>query len=452
MPALRDYQATVADRIERLLREGKQSICLQMATGSGKTVVAGALSERLAPEVCNQESRAHILYLTHRRELVDQVGKTLADFGLYNHVGYIQSGSAMVPYMPLQIGSIPTVYRRLDKLGWLKPILIVIDEAHHIRASTWEKILERFEGVSVLGMTATPARLDGKGLGKHFDTLISGPTIDDLIEQKYLCDLDILKVPVGTDFSSMRKQMGDLSKSDGERVMTRQVIANTIDNWERYASHCRTIHYAFTVAHSERFVNKLTSRGYRAKHVDAKTPKQVRKVIFHEFSTGATQIISNVDIVTEGFDCPACDCVVLGRKTISIPLFLQMVGRVMRPKSDGRDGIVLDVSGCVNDLGDPRDARKWTLADGIVKTPGEREARERMAPDDTFNESHIPHEVDIGLVREEKRFRAFGRTIMQEIMSNLGDEAALSQIAAKYALNEKKMEMLKNKIEATLGY
>ena len=448
MPPLRDYQEAVLEQItDVLFSKGGGSACLQMATGSGKTVVAGALSRRLAPEVCNSTSREHILYLTHRSELVRQVHKTLVDFDLGDQIGFIQSGRATIPYKPLQIGSIPTVTRRLDKLNWLRPILIIVDEAHHIRAETWERILKYFAGVPVLGMTATPARLDGKGLGEHFETLIEGPPISSLIRDGHLCDLDIFCPPVGTDFSNIKKQMGDYSKSDGGLRITRQVIANTIDNFERYASHCRTLHYAFTIAHSEKFVREMCARGYRAKHVDGNTPRNIRDQIFKGFESGAVQTVSNVDIATEGVDFPACQCVILGRKTKSQTVFLQMVGRVFRPKADGSNGILLDCADCVSELGDPREDREWSLADGIIKR--DKRNGDRLAGGYASGEApehHIPHEVDVDLVKGNKPFKVHGRTLLNEIYENRHDANALNKIAVKYALTGDKLEHLKNKM------
>ena len=187
------FQQRVLEQTQRALRSHKR-LCLVLPTGSGKTCVSGAISQRLASELRGREGGV-ALYLVHRHELIRQTANTLDAVGLKGQYGVIAAGWPSAPWAPMQIASIPTLRRRLDKIKqWLDPAVLFIDEAHHARAETWERVIQTFPNAFIIGLTATPCRLDGKGLASIFDKLILGPQISELIPE-YLAPVRTFRIP-----------------------------------------------------------------------------------------------------------------------------------------------------------------------------------------------------------------------------------------------------------------
>ena len=370
----RPYQIDLAKRVHAALTE-HQSVVMQLPTGSGKTFVAGMFAKMFAQKV---ERRTIALYLVHRHELATQTVRTLESFGLGDMVGRIQPGYPEARWKPFQVASLPTVARRLDDIRqWCDPLLQIVDEAHHARAATWETVLEAFPRAYRLGMTATPERLDGKGLHKHFNALVQGPSIAELQKDGYLAHLDLFAPPPKLDLKKLKRGGYDYSQKSQDELVDAVVIADAVANWQRLASDCQTLHFAVSVRHSQEFVERMRAIGVTAEHVDGTTDARLREQIFKRFDQGITQCLSNVDIATEGYDCPECRCVILARPTKSQTRYRQMAGRAMRPKASGKHGIIIDTCGVVRELGPPDDAVEWTLADGSVLT---RESASKRAP------------------------------------------------------------------------
>ena len=365
---LRGYQIDLKAEVSAAFWAGFRAVCLQLATGGGKTAIAGQITLDLY-HAEGDKPGVITLFLVHRKELLEQTYNTLKAFGLEQYVGIIGAGYPQTPWAPLQIASVPTLVRRLNALPWLKPRLVVCDEAHHIRAASWEKVINHFKASYLLGLTATPARLDGRGLGEFFDHLVVGPTISDLVAWGDLAPVDTYSIPIDLNLKEMkRKSGGDWSAATLAKAVPKgPVIASATENFERLARDRRVLHFAYNVDASEEFVSKLRGMGYRAEHVDAQTPELLRTKIFNRFGTGQTQVLSNVMIATEGYDCPECDCVILARPTASTTLYRQMVGRAMRPKHDHRRGLLVDLVGNIDLHGDPDTEIEWTLEDGVVQ-------------------------------------------------------------------------------------
>ena len=366
IPQLRYYQQDLADSVSRSFYNGIKYPLVQLETGGGKTCLAGSLSMKLASQFSDG---CACLYLVHRRELVEQVYQTLCDFGLGQHVGLIQSGVEPKPWALLQVASVQSLVRRLHKYPWLKPRVIFIDEAHHIRAATWETILNHYHWAYRIGLTATPARLDGKGLGEWFEVIIEGPSTRRLIDDGHLCEMDCFSIPTNIDFTKLKKAGGDYAIKDRQSRSTPKFRADIVENYLKYCMGRRVIHYANSVDDSIQVVSKLTEIGVKANHVDGKTPLAERKAILQAFGRGEIDCLSNYEIITEGFDCPECDAIIISRITASVVLFRQMLGRGRRPKKDGRSSILLDLVGNLSSSdghGDPDQQPVWSLEDGIV--------------------------------------------------------------------------------------
>ena len=366
VPVTREFQDELLEQLTTALHNGYRAPLLQLETGGGKTITAGEFSVRLSRQFQDKEGSL-CLYLVHRRELVDQVCRTLDQFGLHDSVGVIQAGIQEKPWAPLQVASVQTLVNRISKYDWLNPRVLFIDEAHHARASTWERILNHYNRAFRIGLTATPARLDGKGLGEFFDILIQGPSTRWLIDHGYLCDIDIYKIPSNIDLSKLKKSCGDYSKKDLQSRSNPKFRADIVEAYLKYAVGRRTIHYAMSIDDSLEVVEKIKAMGVSAAHIDGKTPLGIRESIISDFSSGRITFLSNYEIVTEGFDCPECDAILLSRKTSSVVLLRQMIGRARRPKADGRKSVLADLVGNFDDHDHPDIQPEWSLEDGIIK-------------------------------------------------------------------------------------
>lgn len=325
--ALRDYQAVA---VERVISALDRRPCLVAPTGSGKTVMAAAMIDRLGVDT---------LWLTHRKELVEQAARHIRDVG--SVCGIIMAGVPAMPFAPIQVASIQTLTRR--EAG--RASLVVIDEAHHATARTYRRALDAIPGARVVGLTATPFRLDGSGLGDLFGELVVAAYTDEL------CDAGTLHRPrvyasLEPDVDGVRIVAGDyVARGIAERMLAPKLTADVVQTWQRRAAGKRTVAFAASVAHSRVIVDSFSEAGVPAEHIDGTTPRDERDAILARLASGETLIVSNCMVLTEGWDLPALECAIIARPTASLALHLQMIGRVMRAAA-GKDGaIVLDHAG-----------------------------------------------------------------------------------------------------------
>ena len=351
------FQRDIVRRVREEL-PSNPATCIVCPTGAGKTAISGEISLQIARQLGDREGGV-ALYLVHRRELLYQTAETLDEFGLSGSYGFIASDLPVTPWAPIQIISIPTLVRRLDRIDWLNPKVIFVDEAHHAAADTWARIINRFPNCFVIGLTATPQRKDGRGLKGIFNSLILGPQISDL-QPEFLAPVDAFSVEPNFDIEKT-------TLADQASMQTGPVIAKVIENWERLAADRKTLFFAYDIDHSVNLTFRLQQLGYTAAHVDYKTDDAERRRIFREMRAGHIQCVSNSQIFTEGTDWPECECVVLARNTGSFPLFRQMNGRVMRLKKDGNRGMVIDTAGNCHLHGDPSADVEWDLQHGTTK-------------------------------------------------------------------------------------
>lgn len=367
---IRPYQADACKRLKAAY-QAFHSVCLTIPTGGGKTIVAGKIfrDAYTSPTLADHKG-CKALLLVHRRELMYQSANTLKEYGLRaEDIGFLCSGEPETPWAPVQIGMIQSMNRR-EFLDHLKPVIVIVDEAHHIRARTWEQLFDKhFKQAKLLGMTATPTRLDGKSLGDMFEAIVIGPSISDLIAQGYLARVETITAPIGIDVSRvpittsgeydldvLDEQFDIVKISDSAR----KIIAAIQDHGAK-----SVIHFAGTVRHSKALVNMMNRKGISAEHVDGDTEYDHRLKILDRFSKGSLDLISNVDLMSEGFDCPACNLVVMARRSRSKTIILQQAGRVMRPKPDGGAGYLLDLVGNLDEHGPVDRNYGWHVLSGI---------------------------------------------------------------------------------------
>jgi DNA repair protein RadD len=360
---LRPYQADALEAIRAELRAGRRRVLLVSPTGSGKTTIAAEM-------VRSAVSRGNrVLFLAHRKELIDQCSARLDGCGVPH--GVIMAGhSRFQPLEPVQVASIPTLVRRE-----LPPAsLVVVDEAHHARATTYEKILAGYPAAPVVGLSATPWRIDGKGLGELFEAVVVAARVRDLIAQGHLVSYSGFAYD-HPSLASVDRKGADYDSHGLELVMGgRKLVGNIVGQWQRHAGGARTVVFACTVAHSREIVERFRLAGVAAEHLDGETPKEERTAILERLSTGRTRVVSNVAVLTEGWDCPAVEVCVLARPTLSVGLFLQMVGRVLRPAPGKQQARIHDHAGSILRHGLPDQDRDYALDADVRSPPGKEKA------------------------------------------------------------------------------
>jgi DNA repair protein RadD len=357
----RDYQERLITWTDISISGIYSAPLIVLPTGGGKTVVASGLASLLT-------NRGEcVWFLAHRKELISQASKT---FGVFNvpH-GILKSGHHYAPDAPAQVGSIQTVARRLSSIH-RSPDVIIVDEAHHATAATYRKIFAAFPDARIVGITATPIRTNGDGLGGVFDEMILGPSSEWLTENGFLSPARYYAPPQKADLTGVAKRAGDYVVEQLERVMdTSEITGDAVEHYRRLADGKTALVYCASVAHAEHVAAQYRDAGYRAESVDGKLSDAERDRRLGGLETGEIQVITSCDLISEGLDVPAVSVVQLLRPTESLIVHLQQIGRGLRP-AKGKDYlVVLDHVGNTMKHGFATTPREWSL-----------EGRKRSAP------------------------------------------------------------------------
>jgi DNA repair protein RadD len=277
MQALRSYQERGAADIRTEFARAARAVLYQAPTGSGKTVL-------FAYVVANAVARGHrVCILGHRQEILEQISDALATMGVAH--GIIAAGHVETPDMPVQVASVATLVRRLDRLHNID--LLVVDECHHAVAGTWRTIINTVPDARVLGVTATPERLDGQGLGDIFEKLICGPPVADLIEGKFLSKFTAYAPARDLDLSGIRTRMGDYATDQLAGAMSdTMVIGSAVDEYTRLCPGAPAIAFCVDIKHSQLVADRFAMAGYKADHIDGDTPKDERRELIRALGTG----------------------------------------------------------------------------------------------------------------------------------------------------------------------
>jgi DNA repair protein RadD len=356
---LRPFQRNAVDQIEREISEGKHRLLYVAPTGAGKTVVGAEIINRAV------ERHHRVLVIGHRREIITQTCDKLIANGV--NPGIVLAGfeDELRPYANIQVAGIQTLHARAirsNRMPMPAATYLIIDEAHHARAGTYQKVLEQYPDAVVIGLTATPVRGDGRGLGNIFETMIEAPQIAELIKLGHLVPTKVY-APIDRDIAKgVRMQTGDYFVSAlSARMNTDQLVGDVVADWLKHGERRRTVVFAVDVAHSVHIRNAFLEFDVRAEHLDGSTPKTERDAILERLRSGKTEIVTNCAVLTEGFDCPDIGCIVLARPTKKMGLYRQMIGRGLRPADGKFDCVILDHSGAVYRHGLPEDHVEWTL-------------------------------------------------------------------------------------------
>ena len=355
---LRPYQQQAVNDIREAFKTHRR-VLYQLPTGAGKTVIFTYITREAA-----RKSKS-VLILVHRQELMNQTCSKLAQAGV--PFERIESGKKNTDYWPVDVAMVQTASRRELR----KYDLIICDEAHHAVSGSWHTIINNQPQAFVLGVTATPCRLDGRGLFEAFDKLLEGVKLTTLINDGYLCAPKIYASKL-IDLTGVKTMAGDYSKSELETAVNKsQITGDAVTEYRNYADGLPTIVFCVSVKHAEQVAESLRDAGYRAESVDGSLPDPERKRRINGLSDGSVQVLTSCDIVSEGTDIPAVACAIMLRPTKSESLYLQQVGRALRIMEGKQHAIILDHAGNVFRHGMPTAARQWTLEG---RTKKQREA------------------------------------------------------------------------------
>ena len=356
---LRPYQAQIVEDVFTAFKNHR-SVCMQLTTGGGKTVIfTEVIKQWLSDNPLGEGMTEKVLVLVHRQELLYQAAKTItAAIGI--EPGIIKSGVKTTD-SPIQIASIQTLVNRELPLA----SLVVIDEAHHATSNSYRRVINGLPDAHVLGVTATPTRLDGSGLDDIFTELLCGPSAQSLINSGYLvaadyCTPDVL---MSTDVGSVAGEFnqGQLAKSNN----VVQLSGNVVESYKRFAPGKKAIAFALNIEHSKSIAERFSSQGIAAAHLDGDSSDKERMCQIERFRTGELSVLSNVGLFTEGFDLPSVEAVIMARPTQSLTLYLQMLGRSLRPSAGKDKATIIDHAGNVTRHGFVTQNRMWSLKGGV---------------------------------------------------------------------------------------
>ena len=358
MIELRDYQLDAIERCRREVARGRKRVILLAATGAEKPSSPRKSSAALS------EKGKHVLFLAHRRELVTQAARKLFDAGI--DAGIVLPGFTPRPEQLVQVASIQSLTARAIRTATMDmppADLIVVDECHHATAATYRAILAAYPGAVVLGLSATPARADGRGLGTAFDCIVECPSVADLTRMQFLVPTRVF-APAPPDLEGVKVARGDYVEAQlAERMDKPALIGDVVTHWLRHAERRRTVVFATSISHSVHIRDEFARAGIAAEHLDGSTPIDERDDILARLTSGAIDVVTNCAVLTEGWDCPAVGCVVLARPTKSLGLYRQMCGRILRPHPGKADAIILDHAGSTWAHGFIDDDIAWSLRD-----------------------------------------------------------------------------------------
>jgi superfamily II DNA or RNA helicase len=336
----------------------KQRLLVVSPAGSGKTVMIGDVVGRAL-----LAGYRRVLVVSHRKEIIDQTATILGQMGLgATDIGVLRGNASYHLHAPVVIASAASLRAR----KWMfknTTDLVIVDEAHHVLAEKYRETIEYFDKARHLGYTATPFRLDGMGLKDFYDKMFVAARPSNLIDDKMLSKPLVYRAPAEfmPDLRDLRIAHGDyITKDLYERVNTTKLMGNLVSNYQKRANGKRAIAFAVSVEHSKLIASQFNSAGIPAAHVDGTMDDEERDDILRDFRDGKTHILSNCFILSEGYDLPDCEVVILARPTKSLTLFLQQTGRAMRFK-DGKKPVVLDHAQLLEQFGLPYADREFQL-------------------------------------------------------------------------------------------
>ena len=355
---LRDYQIEICEKVNEAF-EAHRSVMMQMPTGTGKTVVLASLVK----QYLNRDADCSVLIVAHRIELIEQTGTFLNHFGI--DYGVIAGGKRPAVLKRVMVASVQTLSKNLD-IG-LSPSLVVIDEAHHALAKTYQMLWTAWPEAKFLGLTATPYRMSGDGFTDLFEVLVDSWSVKQFIADGWLSPYDYYSIRPDSEeqqeIDSLKKRGADGDfhmKELREKLDVRPSIERLFEAFERFAFDKKGIIYAIDIAHAEHIAEFYRLQGVKAVAISSKTPAKERAEVIRTFrDENRIQILVSVDLFSEGFDCPDVEFIQMARPTLSLAKYLQMVGRGLRPCHGKQCCTIIDNVGLYRTFGLPSVDRDW---------------------------------------------------------------------------------------------
>ena len=349
-----DYQEDMKERIEKALRLHR-SVMAQMPTGTGKTYLLTAVIDSFV----SNNPKEKVWIVAHRRELVSQINETVRKFHSYS----ASNTSSLVS--SVKAVSIQWLSKHYDEIEE-EPGMIVIDEAHHALAKTYKEMWDRFPNAKFLGLTATPCRLNGKGFTDLFDVLVQSWSVPEFISKGRLATYDFVSIKSDgvtqrlIDSLQKRGADGDYQNKEMDMLLNKKPsIERLYRSLEEYGKDRKGIVYAINISHAQKITKLYQEHGVKAIAIDSKTSATERQQDIEAFKKGDIQVLVNVDIFSEGFDCPDVEFVQLARPTLSLAKYLQMVGRGLRVAKGKKNCVIIDNVGLYRVFGLPSQVWNW---------------------------------------------------------------------------------------------
>ena len=440
--SLRDYQKNIKQRVFDAWRN-HASVMVQMPTGTGKTHLLASIIY----DLLSAEQDLCVWIIAHRRELVEQIEDTVARYGIRKEDGRVRAMS------------IQWLSRHWDDIH-NTPALIVIDEAHHALAESYKELWTRYPHAKKLGMTATPCRLNRRGFTDLFDTLVMSDSIADFISKGWLSVFDYASIKPDSDDQklidnlSKRSWNGDFQIKEMDTILNkRPTIEKLYESVRHYADGKKGVVYAISIGHARNIASYYSGHGMNAVAIDSKTPALQRKQFVEDFKQGRIQVLVNVDVFSEGFDCPDIEFVQMARPTLSLAQYLQQVGRGLR-KSKGKEYCMLiDNVGLYRMFGLPSANRDWqTMFEGRLAGKGNAHSIETgyycAAENLTANDTIRPNDT-LELVMTHDRLPDYLTNAKDSLESHLNHKILNAFKDRVYGLYGLKIE---NKITAPPQY
>lgn len=358
MVAVREYQAVAVDSLRWVLRGGKRAPVLVAPTGSGKTRIAAKVFSLAIAKRQPDGRRSRVMFVAPRRKLVKQTAKAFSGLGL--DVSLLMAGAPQRDTSDVIVASMQTLISRME-YGLPDVKLVIIDECHESTMGAVKALVEAYaaKGVKCIGLTATPARGDGTGLGLVFDDMVLASNVAELTALGHLVPVKYF-APSEPDLKGVKITAGDYNQKQlGERMQP--LIGDVVENWQRIASGQKTVVFTVTVANAAALCEAFKSQGIAAEWISGETPDDEQEQIFARHESGETTVLCNAQLLSFGWDSPSVTCCVLAKPTKSIAAYLQMAGRVLRPADGKTHATIIDHSGVVDSLGFVDDDFGWTL-------------------------------------------------------------------------------------------
>ncbi|MEB3338845.1 MAG: DEAD/DEAH box helicase [Leptolyngbyaceae bacterium] len=386
--ALRDYQNAAIQGVYSHWKAGLFRVMLQLPTGGGKTVIFSFIIHDFISRFLR------VLVLVHKDELIWQAKQKLEEItGL--KLGVIKAGHPVDIACQIQVASVQTLHKRKHLIGGFD--LVVVDEAHHCTARTYTEILELLPEAYVLGVSATPERLDGQGFAHIFDAIVLGPQVSWLMEAGHLSPYKLYAATQEISVKGVATVAGDFNPNQLKRAaLSADIMGAIIPTWRTYADGLQTVVFCIDREHARDVCDLFSTARINAAYLDGKTPTEERREILQQFAAGIITVLVNCGIVSEGLDIPGIQAVQILRPTKSLALYLQQLGRALRP-APGKTAIIIDHTSNWKTHGLPCEERIWSLTDQPkrktkhLERSEDGEVRERQ-------EREIIHDASVKLV------------------------------------------------------